>query len=126
MSSSLIHYGAPTIDSDHAGRLADFYAKLLGWEKFYESEEFAAVKSPDGVHILGFQTDEDYVPPVWPTEKGKQAQMMHLDFSSADVTAAIAFALECGAVVAPTQFYDNGGKVMLDPAGHPFCLMPKR
>ena len=117
--------GAVTIDSEDARRLADFYAKLLGWEKFYESDEYAAIQSPDKAQILGFQTDDDYSPPVWPWEAGKQGQMMHLDMNAEDVDAAVAFALECGATVAGTQYYD-AAKVMLDPAGHPFCLCPKR
>ena len=126
MSSGLIQYGAATIDADNAGRLADFYAKLLGWEKFYESEEYAAIQSSDKTQILGFQTAEGYIPPVWPWEDGKQAQMMHLDFVTEDVPAAVAHALSCGAAVASTQFYDGMAKVMIDPAGHPFCICPKR
>lgn len=124
-SAVQIFMGGITIDCGNAGDLADFYARLLSWEKFYSSEEYAAVRSPDGTHILGFQTDEGYAPPVWPWETGKQGQMMHLDLSTTDVDAAVAHALSCGAALAPIQFYD-AGKVLLDPAGHPFCLCPKR
>jgi predicted enzyme related to lactoylglutathione lyase len=125
-NASPIMMGGVTIDSEHAGRLADFYAKLFGWEKFYKSEEFAAIRSPDKSQTIGFQTVDDYSPPVWPWETGKQAQMMHLDVTAEDVRAGIAHALECGAVIAPKQYDDGVAKVMLDPAGHPFCVCPKR
>ena len=49
--------------------------------------------------------------------------MMHLDIAVEDLDRGVAWATELGATVAPTQFRD-GIRVMLDPAGHPFCLFP--
>jgi hypothetical protein len=125
MNNPLISIGGVCIDSADSSVLADFYAKLLGWEKFYDGDDGAAIRSPDKTQIFGFQTVEDYVPPVWPWEAGTQGQMMHLDLNAEDVGAAAAFALECGAAMASTQFYGDDAKTMLDPAGHPFCLCPK-
>lgn len=122
--TSPVSMGAVCIDSDDSSRLADFYAKLLSWEKFFDSEDGAAIRSPDGKQIIGFQTVEDYVPPVWPWEAGKQGQMMHLDLNAADVNAAAEFALECGASMASEQYYGDVAKTMIDPAGHPFCICP--
>jgi predicted enzyme related to lactoylglutathione lyase len=124
MNTSPISMGAVCIDSDNASRLADFYAKLLGWEKFYDNDGGAAIRSLEG-HIIGFQTVDDYIPPVWPWETGKQSQMMHLDLSADDIAKATAFALECGATVASVQYYEDFAKTMLDPSGHPFCICPK-
>ena len=62
-----------------------------------------------------------YVPPVWPEEPGAQQQMTHLDFAVDDLEQAAAHAVRCGAVPARAQFTD-AWRVMLDPAGHPFCL----
>jgi hypothetical protein len=47
--------------------------------------------------------------------------MMHLDFQVDDMDAAVAHALELGAEEAEHQPQEDV-RVMLDPAGHPFCL----
>lgn len=45
---------------------------------------------------------------------------LHLDLEVADVEAAVAWGLHCGAELAEHQPQDDV-RVMLDPAGHPFC-----
>ena len=50
-----------------------------------------------------------------------QQQMAHLDFAVNDLEKAVQHAVRCGAAVAEEQFSD-AWRVMLDPAGHPFCL----
>jgi hypothetical protein len=124
-NTSPITMGAVCIDSGDSRLLASFYARLLGWEVFYEGDDGAAIRSVDKSQIIGFQTVDKYVQPVWPWEEGKQGQMMHLDLNAENVNQAVAFALECGATVAGTQYYGDMAKTMLDPAGHPFCLCPK-
>jgi hypothetical protein len=47
--------------------------------------------------------------------------MMHLDIEVGDLEAAVADAVALGARVADFQPQDNV-RVLLDPAGHPFCL----
>jgi hypothetical protein len=47
--------------------------------------------------------------------------MMHLDFEVSDLETAVAHAVELGAQEAEYQPQDNV-RVLLDPAGHPFCL----
>ena len=47
--------------------------------------------------------------------------MMHVDVAVDDVTEAVAAALELGATLAGHQPQEDC-KVLLDPAGHPFCL----
>ncbi|MGW3359155.1 VOC family protein [Streptomyces bungoensis] len=101
--------------------LARFYAELLGWEIAREDAEGAALGPPDGVAYLAFQRSADYVPPVWPARDGVQRITMHLDFEVTDPEAAVAHALELGARQAGHQPQD-GVRVLLDPAGHPFCL----
>jgi Glyoxalase-like domain len=46
---------------------------------------------------------------------------MHLDIEVDDLDAAIAHATELGATVATHQPQEHV-RVLLDPAGHPFCL----
>jgi hypothetical protein len=107
-------------DCPNANELADFYARISGWEKEISSDEWAALRTPEGI-LLVFQTVEGYVPPVWPWESGKQQQMAHIDFKVDNLREAEELAIAHGARKSEVQFYDTS-TVMLDPAGHPFCL----
>lgn len=68
-----------------------------------------------------FQQADGCQPPVWPPVDGKQRPMAHLDFQVGDLDYAVAEAVELGATVAQFQPQQNV-RVLLDPAGHPFCL----
>ena len=81
----------------------------------------AAIQVPGTSSYLAFNTSEGYVPPVWPSEAGLQQMMLHIDIAVDDVAAAVADAVELGATVADYQPQDDV-RVLLDPAGHPFCL----
>lgn len=107
-------------DCPNANELADFYMRLTGWKKEISSEEWAALRTPEGI-LLVFQTVENYVPPVWPWKDGEQQQMAHIDFKVGDLKEAEALALKNGAKKSEIQFFDTS-TVMFDPAGHPFCL----
>lgn len=72
---------------------------------------------------ITFQQVDDYVAPVWPATANEQQQMVHLDFHVENVEEAVAYALSCGAKMADMQ-YEDLWRVMIDPAGHPFCLLP--
>ncbi len=61
-------------DCPNANALADFYVKITGWKKEIEGGEWAALRTPEGI-LLVFQAVENYTPPVWPWESGKQGQM---------------------------------------------------
>jgi catechol 2,3-dioxygenase-like lactoylglutathione lyase family enzyme len=109
------------LDAPDAPALARFYAGLLGWELAKAEPDWATVAPRDGVGYLGFQTSPSYVPPVWPPVDGSQQMMMHLDFEVSDLAAAVAHAVELGAREAGHQPQETV-RVLLDPAGHPFCL----
>ena len=104
-------------------RLCEFYRKLLGWEK---CEMFGrpALLGANGIVFL-FISEEDYVPPVWPEENGKQQKQMHFDFQVPDVAAAAEYAQSLGATKAAAQFGGSEFVTMIDPSGHPFCLCAK-
>lgn len=108
------------LDCPNANELADFYVKLTGWEKEISSDEWAGIRTPEGI-LLVFQTVEQYELPVWPWKKGSQQQMIHIDFKVDNLGEAEQYAMKCGAEKAETQYYDTSS-VMFDPAGHPFCL----
>lgn len=101
--------------------LAMFYADLLGWHVGHEEPGTSILAaSPQGPFFV-FQQAEGYVAPTWPPVEGTQRPMMHLDFQVGDLTSAVEDALALGATVAEHQPQENV-RVLLDPAGHPFCL----
>lgn len=109
------------LDAPDAPALAHFYSDLLGWEIANESPQDCNMGPTTGVAYLAIQTAPDYVRPTWPSRPGEQQMMMHLDFEVSDLDAAVASAIELGAEEAAYQ-PQSDVRVMLDPAGHPFCL----
>ena len=109
-----------TFDCLDANELADFYVQITGWNKEISSEEWAGIRTPQGI-LLVFQTVENYAPPMWPWKTGEQQQMAHIDFKVDNLLDAEELALRHGAKKADVQYFDTS-TVMFDPAGHPFCL----
>ncbi|MDD2214037.1 MAG: VOC family protein [Oscillospiraceae bacterium] len=124
-TDSPIKLNSFTLDCLQAQKLAAFYARLLQWEVVYTDNDYAVAAPPRtalGAYPgLTFQSNPDYLAPVWPETADCQQQMAHLDFAVADMTLAVQTALDCGARLAPVQFSDQW-TVMFDPSGHPFCL----
>lgn len=108
------------IDSNDEEMLCEFYHNLLGWEKSRMFDR-PALRSRDGLVFLFIQ-EKDYIPPVWPEEKGQQQKQMHFDFQVPDVGKAVEYAKSIGAVEAAMQYGGNEFVTMIDPSGHPFCL----
>lgn len=102
-----------------------FYRDLLGTEVAEREARWAALQDPQSRMWLNIQAADWYVPPVWPEEVPAQSKMMHFEVRVEDVQAAVTRALSFGAREAPRQPADRDSsrlRVMLDPAGHPFCL----
>jgi hypothetical protein len=96
-------------------RLADFYLSLLGGRQLWAKESSVAVEVPGAVLVA--QRVDDYVPPDWP-----RTSIVHLDLTAEDLGATGERAVALGATL-PEQ-PDPRWRVLLDPAGHPFCLTP--
>lgn len=110
------------LDAPDARELAHFYESLLGWQLFDDSPGWATLApSKDAGYSLAFATEEKYVRPVWPTADGQPQMSMHLDIQVDDLGDSVAHAVELGAEVASYQPQETV-RVLLDPAGHPFCL----
>ena len=119
----------PVIDcDDDAVGMAQFYATILGWRIADQAPKggWAVIKSPDDNHKIEFQGLSDYQRPAWPNADEKQQMMMHLDIAVEDIDAAVEWAVGLGATVADHQPRPLSHRVMLDPAGHPFCLFRGR
>lgn len=103
--------------------LGRFYAGLLGGELDDGDPGFVTLKvSPTDTTYLAFQLEPDHVPPAWPApEAGEQQMQGHLDVGVASVTEAVADAVALGGQLAAYQPQEEV-RVLLDPAGHPFCL----
>lgn len=120
----------PVLDAADPVGLARFCERLLGWTMvecegprpgFPAEDGWAKLRSPSADLKLEFQWEQHYEPPAWPPALGQQQMMMHLDIEVDDLEAVVAWAVEVGATVAEHQPQDDV-RVMLDPAGHPFCL----
>jgi hypothetical protein len=96
-------------------RLADFYRGLLGGGQLWAKESSVGIEVPGAVLVA--QRVDEYVRPVWPG-----ASIVHLDLTAGDLDAAQERAVALGATL-PEQ-PDPRWRVLLDPAGHPFCLTP--
>lgn len=76
---------------------------------------------PGAAANLAFQSEEHYAPPAWPAGSGDQHMMLHLDIGALRLDKAVAAAETLGATLVDHQ-PQKDVRVMLDPAGHPFCL----
>jgi len=109
------------IDCTDAHAMADFYGPLLGWDATISEPNWVLMRDPAGGTGLSFQADPRYRAPTWPERADAQDKMIHLDIKVDDLDAAVAHAISCGARLAEYQPQERV-RVMLDPAGHPFCL----
>lgn len=118
-----------TLGSPDPRALAAFWARVLGTEvvtaegpREGEPPEagWAQLRAPGGP-TLNLEYEQAWTRPVWPAERGRQHVTAHLDIEVDDLEDATAWALECGATLAPHQPQEHV-RVLLDPSGHPFCL----
>jgi hypothetical protein len=109
------------LDAPDPVALAAFWSALLGWRVTRSSPEWVVVRPPDGGTGLAFQLETDHVPPTWPAGSGDQQMQEHLDVRVDDLAAGVDRAVALGARLAEDQPQDDV-RVLLDPAGHPFCL----
>jgi catechol-2,3-dioxygenase len=109
-----------SLDCPDPSSLADFYASLLGMSRIFETPDGSIVALSDGTKMVTMMQTRDYVAPTWP-EAG-QLQQMHLDVSVTDLPEAVVQAVSLGAREADQQPKRDLFRVLVDPAGHPFCL----
>lgn len=118
-----IEWGGICLDCRDAEELARFYTDVFGWKE-------VARDGPDWIHLEGplgvsLQAEEWYEPPTWPEVPGALTKMLHFEVGTDDLDAAVALVVRSGGREASPQPPDRDPsllRVMLDPAGHPFCL----
>jgi catechol 2,3-dioxygenase-like lactoylglutathione lyase family enzyme len=96
---------------------AAFWSAVLGQPVTYDSDDFVVVSVDDRTSGLAFQLAPDHVAPTWPDPE--VPQQLHLDVMVDDLEAASEQVVTLGALPL------GGDHVFADPAGHPFCLIPR-
>jgi catechol 2,3-dioxygenase-like lactoylglutathione lyase family enzyme len=104
------------LDCSDPNVVADFYAELLGLPVTYRTAEFCVVARDERTSGLAFQRAPDHVAPTWPA--AGVPQQVHVDVMVDDLETAQDAVLDLGA----RRLAHN---VYADPAGHPFCLVPR-
>lgn len=112
---------ATVLDAPDPRALAAFYQQLFGWPVVSDYPAWVTLRPPGGGPGLSFQLEEHYVRPAWPAERDRQQMQLHLDIEVEDLDGAVAYAIDAGATLAEFQ-PQEGVRVLLDPAGHPFCF----
>jgi catechol 2,3-dioxygenase-like lactoylglutathione lyase family enzyme len=106
------------IDCPNPAALAGFYSSLLGLPVTYTSEDWVVIARDDTTSGIAFQLAPDHQPPQW--RDPSHPQQFHLDVMVDDLGAAAPAVLELGGVLLSAEDH-----VYSDPAGHPFCLIPR-
>ena len=109
------------IDSADPAGQAKFYAAALGWEVTYSDDNYGMVEG-DGTKI-GFGKVDHFRPAPWPDEAS--AKRFHLDLQVDDLDDATERLCALGASQPDFQPGDGRWRVLLDPDGQPFCLVPR-
>ncbi|HEU5476102.1 MAG TPA: VOC family protein [Actinophytocola sp.] len=105
------------IDCADPHAMAEFYHRILGWKIMGDQDDFAMIQG-EGVPIV-FWKVAGHQAPTWPDSASPK--QFHLDLMVDDLDEAEARCLEAGATKADHQ-PGTHWRVLLDPAGHPFCI----
>jgi hypothetical protein len=112
---SQLHVAGLSLDCADPGELSTFYRQLLGGEILWANADSVGVRTSSVVLVA--QRVVSHVPPIWPG-----TSIVHLDLAAVpDLDSAVANAVRLGATLASLQ-QDSRWRVLLDPAGHPFCI----
>jgi Glyoxalase-like domain len=94
----------------------------VGLPLTYESDDWVVISTDDTSSGIAFQLAPGLRPPHWPDPES--SQQVHLDVMVDDVDEADQRVRQVGA-----RRLDHGSthshRVYADPAGHPFCLVPR-
>lgn len=113
---------AITIDCPDPLSLARFYQQITNGELLAGNADFIVLTTENHIR-LDFQRVANHRPPPWPDPAAPLR--LHLDFRVGDLDQTQAHLLSLGAVLPEFQPGGQRFRVLLDPAGHPFCIATK-
>jgi hypothetical protein len=118
--SGIVEWAALTIDCPDPGVLADFYAAALGGTVSGRCVDSAFLQTAGMAFV--FRAVAEFRASTWPSPEVPLHS--HFELVVEDLAGAVERTVELGARRAEGQDWDSPNLVvMLDPAGHPFCLM---
>ncbi|TWE12846.1 VOC family protein [Rudaeicoccus suwonensis] len=104
--------------------LADFYRRLFDGSEFFRAPDGSVICISTGTVYLTAMRVAGYVAPTWPAPGA--GGIVHLDVAVDDLAQSVERTIALGATEADHQPQPALFRVMLDPAGHPFCLTTAR
>ncbi|MFX1821335.1 VOC family protein [Pseudarthrobacter sp. CC4] len=113
-----------SVDCPDTEVLAGFYSRLLGLQEAFATPDRGVMALAGAGPMLTMMRVDSYIPPTWP--EGSQRQQLHLDIAVEELDIAAEAAIALGAASVAHQPAPGQWRVMLDPAGHPFCLTAVR
>ena len=96
--------GAISLDCAAPVALAEFYREMLGLDEMMSSPDFVALKGAGSV----------FLSPV--------PKQIHLELAVSDLDSEETRIIGLGATKADVQPQPDNWRVLVDPAGHPFCI----
>jgi hypothetical protein len=115
----LVELGCVVIDCLDPEPVAEFWAAATGGE-IVRRDADSVWLDVAGLPVI-WRAVPEFRPPTWPAPE--VPLQSHLDFWIDDLDAAEASLLALGAIPAPhSPPREDGLVVLLDPAGHPFCI----
>ena len=119
-SAPIVELAAITVDCLDLRPMIDFYAQAFGARTSHENDTGAWIHLDQGPLIL-LRRVEGYQAPTWPQQD--VPIQFHLELWIDDLDEAESRLQALGAVTCDFQPHRaQGNVVMLDPAGHPFCI----
>ena len=109
------------LDCPDPPALATFYSRLLRLPVTYQSDDWVVVAASETTSGLAFQLAPDHEPPEWGDPH--HPQQVHVDVMVDDLAGTVLEVVAMGARALSEE--QDGSQVFADPAGHPFCLVPR-
>jgi hypothetical protein len=121
--ASIVELAAVIVDCAAAGTMVTFYQAACGGDVIKTDGDSAWLKV-GGATVI-FREVAGYRTPTWPS--ADVPMQIHLDFAVDDLGRVEKLLWQHGATTPEYQPHrDDGHVVMLDPAGHPFCIGTRR
>lgn len=113
-----VRLAAVSLDAADPLPEAEFWRDLLGLQIIWQSDDFVALRG--AAVLLTVQRIATHRAPQWPT--GEFPKQLHLELAVTDLDDGERVAIALGATRASAQPSPDRWRVLIDPAGHPFCV----